>query len=143
MLVRAVEHAEKDPKAITGWINSITDLHRHKPAPSVRYSKPMPDIEALMQIWPPNFEEMLENTRLPDAELAVELRDLVRLMCAILDIPVYNNITESLHVLFSLYSDFKANVHFQQQLANEQQQTITMGGGGYEGYDEGMAAEVS
>jgi len=120
MLVRSVEYAEKNPKMLTNWVNSINDLHRHKPAPSVRYSKPMPDIEALMQIWPANFEEMLENTRLPDAELAVELRDLVRLMCAILDIPVYNNITESLHVLFSLYSDFKANVHFQQQLAEQQ-----------------------
>ena len=38
------------------------------------------------------------------------------LRCAILDIPVYNSLTESLHVLFTLYSDFKANVHFQQQL---------------------------
>ena len=43
MLVRSIDHAEKDSKAITGWINSIADLHRHKPAPSVRYSKPMPD----------------------------------------------------------------------------------------------------
>jgi intraflagellar transport protein 46 len=37
-------------------------------------------------------------------------------MCAILDIPVYSSLTESLHVLFTLYSDFKANVHFQQQV---------------------------
>jgi hypothetical protein len=29
-----------------------------------------------------------------------------------LDIPVYNNIVESLHVLFTLYSDFKQNQHF-------------------------------
>mmetsp|Transcript_46769 Transcript_46769/g.77456 ORF Transcript_46769/g.77456 Transcript_46769/m.77456 type:complete len:467 (-) Transcript_46769:218-1618(-) len=120
MLVRAVEHAEKHPKQISQWINSINDLHRHKPAPSVRYSKPMPDIEALMQIWPAKFEELLETARLPDAELNVELGDLVKIMCAILDIPVYSSITESLHVLFTLYSDFKANVHFQQQL-NEQQ----------------------
>eukprot|EP00967_Tisochrysis_lutea_P025097 scaffold28879_cov31-Tisochrysis_lutea.AAC.1 len=49
-------------------------------------------------------------------ELNLELADLVRAMCAILDIPVYNSLTESLHVLFTLYSDFKANVHFQQQL---------------------------
>ena len=37
-----------------------------------------------------------------------------------LDIPVHGDkLTESLHVLFTLYSDFKANVHFQQQLADE------------------------
>jgi len=50
MLVRAIEGAEKNPRQISGWINSISDLHRHKPAPSVRYSKPMPDIESLMQV---------------------------------------------------------------------------------------------
>ena len=38
----------------------------------------MPDIEALMQIWPAQFEELLETTRLPDAEISAELADLVR-----------------------------------------------------------------
>ena len=57
-----------------------------------------------------------------DADLAVELPELVRIMCGILDIPVYANAVESLHVLFTLYSDFKANVHFQQQLAEETDQ---------------------
>ena len=38
-----------------------------------------------------------------------------------LDIPVHGEkLTESLHVLFTLFSDFKANVHFQQQLSSEQ-----------------------
>ena len=125
MLVRSVEHAEKDPKAITGWIESIANLHRHKPAPSVRYTKPMPDIEALMQIWPAPIEELLETAALPDADINLDLASYVRTVCAMLDIPVYGSLTESLHVLFTLYSDFKANVHFQQQLATEQQ---TMGG---------------
>ena len=96
--------------------NSINTLHRNKPAPSVHYTKPMPDIEALMQIWPAQFEELLETARLPDAELDANLADLVRICCSILDIPVYNSLTESLHVLFTLYSEFKANVHLQNQL---------------------------
>ena len=116
MLVRSIEHADKNARQINSWVASINDLHRHKPAPSVRYSKPMPDIESLMQIWPAKFEELLETARLPDAELSLELADLVRAMCAILDIPVYSSLTESLHVLFTLYSEFKANVHFQNQL---------------------------
>ena len=129
MLVHAVESAEKDPKAVTRWINSINDLHRHKPPPSVHYSKPMPDIEALMQIWPAQFEELLETVRLPDADMQAELPELVRIVCALLDIPVYGDkLTESLHVLFSLYSDFKANVHFQQQL-----ETAGEGGDGMDG----------
>jgi len=138
-LVRSVEHAEKDPKAITGWIESIANLHRHKPAPSVRYSKPMPDIETLMQIWPAPIEELLETSALPDADINLDLASYVRTVCALLDIPVYGSLTEALHVLFTLYSDFKANVHFQQQLATEQQGADDgfggggdpMGGGGF------------
>ena len=130
MLVRSVEHAEKDPKAITGWIDSIANLHRHKPAPSVRYSKPMPDIETLMQIWPAPIEELLETSALPDADINLDLASYVRTVCALLDIPVYGSLTEALHVLFTLYSDFKANVHFQQQLATEQQGADDGFGGG-------------
>ena len=80
MLVRSVEHAEKDPKAITGWIASIADLHRHKPAPSVRYSRPMPDIEQLMQIWPAPIEELLEQNPLPDADISLDLPSYVRMV---------------------------------------------------------------
>ena len=135
LLVRSIEHAEKDPKAINNWISSISDLHRHKPAPSVRYSKPMPDIEALMQIWPAPIEELLEQNPLPDADINLDLASYVRVVCSMLDIPVYDSLTQSLHVLFTLYSDFKANVHFQQQLANEGEQGGQMGGfgGGYGG----------
>ena len=68
----------------------------------------------------------------------------MRTICAMLDIPVYGSLTEALHVLFTLYSDFKANVHFQQQIANEPQ-TMAMGGddggggfGGGGGFDGGM-----
>jgi len=53
--------------------------------------------------------------------MQAELPELVRIVCALLDIPVYSSLTESLHVLFSLYSDFKANVHFQQQIGEEGQ----------------------
>lgn len=108
--VRSLEAADKNPKAIMGWIQSISDLHRHKPPPSVRYSKPMPDIEALMQIWPVQMEELLETCRLPDADLQVDLASYVRIVCAMLDIPVHGDkLTESLHVLFTLFSDFKAS----------------------------------
>ena len=138
MLVRSVEHAEKDPKAINGWIDSMTKLHRNKPAPSVRYSKPMPDIEALMQIWPAPIEELLETAALPDADINLDLQSYVRMVCAMLDIPVYGSLTEALHVLFTLYSDFKANVHFQQQLATEQQSMGMEEGGGFGGGDMGM-----
>lgn len=58
--VVSIEHADKKPKEITKWINSINDLHRTKPPPQVQYTKSMPDIEMLMQEWPPEFEQRLK-----------------------------------------------------------------------------------
>ena len=40
-----------------------------KPGSSVHISHGMPDIEALMQQWPPEVEQQLHNLRLPDATL--------------------------------------------------------------------------
>ncbi|NXT23051.1 IFT46 protein, partial [Syrrhaptes paradoxus] len=57
--VKSVENAEKNPKAIENWIESISELHRCKPPATVHYSRPMPDIETLMQEWSPEFEELL------------------------------------------------------------------------------------
>jgi len=115
MSVRSIESAEKNSKAINAWITSLNDLHRSKPPPSVSYSKNMPDIEQLMQVWPDEFERLLSTTKLPSADLDVDLKTYARIVCGILDIPVYTNIVESLHVLFTLYTEFKSNPHFQQQ----------------------------
>ena len=79
----------------------------------------MPDIESLMQIWPAPIEELLEHNPLPGEDISLDLASYVRTTCAMLDIPVYGSLTESLHVLFTLYSDFKSNVHFQQQMQND------------------------
>ncbi|KAJ1627938.1 intraflagellar transport complex B protein 46 C terminal-domain-containing protein [Pavlovales sp. CCMP2436] len=104
-----------DPRAVKGWIDSIKELHRNKPQPSVTYAKSMPDVEELMQIWPAEFEEILDSVRLPGANIDMPLKDYAKLVCAVLDIPVHGSVVEPLHLLFSLFSDFKANVHFQQQ----------------------------
>jgi len=60
---------------------------------------------------------------LPTEELDVSLEEFAKIACALVDIPIHNttnnkNIIESLHVFFTLYSEFRANQHFQQQ--NEQ-----------------------
>ncbi|XP_053942758.1 intraflagellar transport protein 46 homolog isoform X2 [Cuculus canorus] len=110
--VRSVENAEKNPKAIESWIESISELHRCKPPATVHYSRPMPDIETLMQEWSPEFEELLGKVGLPTAELDCALADYVDMICAILDIPVYKSRIQPLHVLFSLYSEFKNSQHF-------------------------------
>ncbi|CAK9190195.1 unnamed protein product [Sphagnum troendelagicum] len=105
--VASIENCHKNPKKLDAWINSIKDLHHAKPPPSVVFSKPMPDIEKLMQVWPPQMETILETIELPKAHLDVDLATLIDICCSILDIPVYTCRVESLHVLFSLYIQFK------------------------------------
>ncbi|XP_009467354.1 PREDICTED: intraflagellar transport protein 46 homolog [Nipponia nippon] len=110
--VKSLENAEKNPKAIGSWIESISELHRCKPPATVHYTRPMPDIETLMQEWSPEFEELLGKVGLPTAEMSCDLAEYIDMICAILDIPVYKSRIQPLHVLFSLYSEFKNSQHF-------------------------------
>jgi len=113
MEVRSIENAEKNPKEIENWVKRIDDLNRSKPAPTVQYSRRMPDIEQLMQVWPTEFEEYLHQNPLPDlADLELDLPSYIRILASVLDVPVYSQITETLHVIFTLYSEFKSNQHF-------------------------------
>ncbi|CAE7402569.1 ift46 [Symbiodinium sp. CCMP2456] len=113
MEVRSIENAEKNPKEIDNWVKRIDSLNRSKPAPTVQYSRRMPDIEQLMQVWPAEFEEYLQNNPLPElADLELDLPSYIRIFASILDVPVYSQITETLHVIFTLYSEFKSNQHF-------------------------------
>uniref|UniRef100_A0A8C2RPW7 Intraflagellar transport protein 46 homolog n=1 Tax=Capra hircus TaxID=9925 RepID=A0A8C2RPW7_CAPHI len=107
MKVKSLEDAEKNPKAIDTWIESISELHRSKPPATVHYTRPMPDIDTLMQEWSPEFEELLGKVSLPTAEIDCSLAEYIDMICAILDIPVYKSRIQSLHLLFSLYSEFK------------------------------------
>ncbi|EOA96320.1 UPF0360 protein C11orf60-like protein, partial [Anas platyrhynchos] len=79
--VKSVENAEKNPKAIDSWIESISELHRCKPPATVHYTRPMPDIETLMQEWSPEFEELLGKVGLPTAEMNCDLAEYVDMIC--------------------------------------------------------------
>lgn len=111
--VRSIENAEKSPLAIEKWINNIKELHRSKPPPQVHYHKNMPEIESLMEVWPDSFEAALSTIQLPPPDLDLTLPEYAKLLCSILDIPVYENPVESLHLLFTLFTDFRNNPHFQ------------------------------
>lgn len=113
MQVSSVEDAVKNPRAIDSWINNISELHRQKPPPSVHYSKNMPDFDHLMEEWPSEMEDLLSKISLPNADLDCELKDYVDIICALLDVPIHQNRIHSLHLLFTLYSEFKNSQHFQ------------------------------
>jgi intraflagellar transport protein 46 len=73
----------------------------------------MPDVDQLLDVWPEEFEAALEHLQLPSPDLELSLPEYTRVLCSILDIPVYENPIESLHVMFSLYMDFRNNPQFQ------------------------------
>lgn len=107
MTVKTLENAEDNPKAVDAWISSITELHRQKPPQSVQYSQPMPNVESLLQEWPPAVEALLRSAGLPPADLDVPLKDYADIVCGLLDIPVFKSRIQSLHVLFSLFGEMR------------------------------------
>ncbi|EFC39557.1 hypothetical protein NAEGRDRAFT_81229 [Naegleria gruberi] len=114
-IIKSVESG--NDKLILKWINDIRELHKKKPPPTVTYSKVNVDFTQLIQAWPDAFEEELAKTDLPGADLDVDLEEYVKIICSLLDIPVYDgHLIESLHVLFTLYLDFKTNQHIQSQM---------------------------
>ncbi len=99
-------------KAVEQWIADIWQLHSGRPAPTVNYAAPMPDMDTLLQEWPPEMEALLgeketttfilfsdifdltdfycaEEMSLPSADSGIQLEDFVDVTCNILDIPVY------------------------------------------------------
>lgn len=118
VVVRSIENASKNTAQIEKWVQSINELHRSKPPPQVHYRKNMPEIDTLMEMWPTEFEEALKKIPLPSPDLALSLGEYSKILCSILDIPVYENPVESLHLMFSLFMAFKENPHFQ-AMANE------------------------
>lgn len=117
--VEAIEQADKKPKEITRWISSIQDLHKTKPPPTVNYTKQMPDFDNLMSEWSPDMDQALREISFPGPEIDMHAADYSRLVCSMVDIPCHklaNNksVIESLHVLFTLFSEFRSNVHFNQ-----------------------------
>lgn len=121
MVVRSIDSAEKNKRDVENWIESVKDLHRSKPPPQVHYTRNMPDIETLMQVWPEEVENLLKELKVPPANVDLDLREYVRVVCAILDIPVHPSACESVHVLFTLYSAFTNNPHFSSVYPDESQ----------------------
>ncbi|GFX25682.1 intraflagellar transport protein 46 homolog [Trichonephila clavipes] len=80
----------------------------------------MPDIEPLMQEWPPEFEEALNKFGIPSAELDCSLEEYVELLCGIMDVPVYRSKIQSLHVLFTLFLEFRNSQHFRSLAMNNE-----------------------
>ena len=100
--IRSIENAAKNPQEIEKWIRSIQDLHKQKHSVEVQYKRNMPDLDSLMQEWPAEFEESLQQLELPSPQLDMSIEEYARVMCAVLDVPVYDNLSKfsKTHALF-------------------------------------------
>lgn len=110
--VTSIASPQSNPRVVDSWVESISALHRSKPPASVHYSRPMPDIDSLMQEWPAELEEQLGRLQLPPARLNCSLTEYTDIICSLLDIPAYSSRIQSLHLLFSLYLEFRDSQHF-------------------------------
>lgn len=88
---KTVSNVDKEIKVVDKWIKDIEDLHRSQPAPTIQYTKTMPEIDQLMQVWPHEVEDLLRAMSLPSAALEVSLDTYTDLICSLLDIPVYKS----------------------------------------------------
>ena len=71
----------------------------------------------------PEMEQALKEMQFPGPEIDMDPNCYARVILSMLDIPVHklaNNksLIESLHVLFTLFSEFRQNQHFKNQEAN-------------------------
>jgi intraflagellar transport protein 46 len=60
-----------------------------------------------MQVWPEELEPLVKNLRVVNTHVPVDLNTLCRGLCNVLDIPVYEDLLESLHWMFMLYLELK------------------------------------
>lgn len=78
--MKSLDRAHEHPKQLEEWVSSIEKLHQSRPTPTVHYSRPMPDIESLMQEWPPEVEDALRTLALPSAQLNCSLEEYVNII---------------------------------------------------------------
>lgn len=96
-------------RRLDNWITSVEQMHEATAPSEVTYSGKMPQLDALMQEWPPEVEQVVRNMQMPDASIDLDLQTLASTLCSALGIPVYSNVCESLHMLYSLYYEMQTN----------------------------------
>ncbi|VDN04064.1 unnamed protein product [Thelazia callipaeda] len=85
---------------------------------TVDYPSSMPSIESLMEEWPTEMENLLKTEQLPKASLDTTLEEYVDICLALFNIPVQKSRIKSLHVLFTLFSEFRNSQHFRNLAEN-------------------------
>ncbi|KAK9827496.1 hypothetical protein WJX74_005719 [Apatococcus lobatus] len=115
-------------RKLENWIIGMRQVQQGKRSAHVHYTKPMPAVDSLLEAWP-----AASQPQLPPGHEELNLRSLVTLVCNLLDIPVYDNPVESLHLLFS------AMLEARQRAEHSTSASLESGVGGYSLQQAGVA----
>lgn len=108
VVIKRIEDSEKNSKSIERWISDMSHLHRSRHPTTVHLSKPTLDIDMLMQQWPTEVDERLENVSVDLSQLDCDLPHLVDIACTLVDIPVHSDARmEALHTMFTLFLEVR------------------------------------
>ncbi|XP_035204676.1 intraflagellar transport protein 46 homolog [Stegodyphus dumicola] len=66
------------------------------------------------------FPRVASFVGLPSADLDCSLEEYVELICGIMDVPVHKSKIQSLHILFTLYLEFRNSQHFRSLAMNNE-----------------------
>lgn len=100
---------------IDEWIDGVDKIHSTKTPSEVHYQNKMPSSRKVMQVWPKEMNEELRNgsLTLPSADIDLDVEAYTRMLCSLLDIPVYEGrVMESIHVLLNAYVDLRQTNEF-------------------------------
>jgi intraflagellar transport protein 46 len=64
-------------------------LHKTRPAPTVNYTKNMPDFDTMMEEWKPEMEAAFKQFEFPGPEIDMNTADYAKLCVSMCDIPVH------------------------------------------------------
>ena len=68
-----------------------------------------------MELWPQSFELLLRDVELPLPSIDMSLEKYAEFCCILLDIPIAENLIESIHMFFVNYDDVCTQVNLFKQ----------------------------
>eukprot|EP00892_Ulva_mutabilis_P009915 jgi/Ulvmu1/7296/UM035_0085.1 len=106
----AIKHDDEERnEKIDAWIASVERLRDSQAVGEFKSSNRFPPIDTLMQAWPEELEPLVRRLRISNAHVDVDVTTLSEALCNLLDIPVYEDLLESLHWMFMLFLELKNN----------------------------------
>lgn len=108
--VRRIEKASEHGDEIDRWIAGVVEVQAVQPSPDVRHRNAMPRAEQILRAWPQGMAEEMRSGKLelPSAHIDMSVEDYARMLCSLLDIPVYEGgLVDSVHALLGAFAELQ------------------------------------